>query len=550
MARPTAKEGSVLQRLRENLVEPNKFHYSAAICKCAWRPALQTLQVMQARGCEPDMFCWNGCLGACKGRWDLGLALLRAARRTAQRPDEFSYGSLAGRWSTTLAGLAEAKGVVRFKEAAERQFSMNIFRAQGRWREVLLAAWSCTLDGNLALSVCEKASRWEEGVGLLERMSGEQIRRDVISFNTVIAATHSADWLLSARSLERLQESELRPDAITCSTCISCAVKQQRWTRALHLATLGGRVPTPAAFAPWRWACRLLRGDANPAVAAGLAVAASRAQQWQQALRLAEVPREDEVLGNALVEAWAMGRLWQKLTTTYGFNNAISMSEWMSGLQLYASMPWRRVARDAVSHGAALAAAAAAGGRRWRGALRLWPRRAQSASVAMAAAKAAGRWEMAWLLHSGMASRGASPDWRTHTVAVEKTKWRHSVQILAVDSLTLAALLGAQEWHRGLQLLFLARPLRVALDEGCYNACSGLGWARALGLSDAMRLQSLEPSAVSLAASCPGAGSPDLLARLAAVASARLAASAGGRGKRRAPKPGGLQTWHADLELC
>ena len=48
-------------------------------------------------------FCWNGCLGACKGRWDLGLALLRAARRTAQRPDEFSYGSLAGRWSTTLA---------------------------------------------------------------------------------------------------------------------------------------------------------------------------------------------------------------------------------------------------------------------------------------------------------------------------------------------------------------------------------------------------------------------------------------------------------------
>ncbi|CAJ1344744.1 unnamed protein product, partial [Effrenium voratum] len=177
---------------------------------------------------------------------------------------------------------------------------------------------------------------------------GEQIRRDVISFNTVIAATHSADWLLSARSLERLQESELRPDAITCSTCISCAAKQQRWTRALGLATLGGRAPTPApaaAFAPWRWACRLLRGDANPAVAAGLAVAASRSQQWQQALLLAEVPREDEVLGNALVEAWAMGRLWQKLTTTYGFNTAISMSEWMSGLQLYASMPWRRVAR-------------------------------------------------------------------------------------------------------------------------------------------------------------------------------------------------------------
>ena len=34
------------------------------------------------------------------------------------------------------------------------------------------------------------------------------------------------------------------------------------------------------------------------------------------------------MLGNALVEAWAMGRLWQKLTTTYG----CPVRLWLGGL--------------------------------------------------------------------------------------------------------------------------------------------------------------------------------------------------------------------------
>ena len=89
---------------------------------------------------------------------------------------------------------------------------------------------------SVAISVCEKAGRWQQALHLLEDVRTKHLRADCLLYGGVIAACGRAGkWQQGLCLLQEAEQMLLQTNLITYSTAISACEQAGEWQQAVHL---------------------------------------------------------------------------------------------------------------------------------------------------------------------------------------------------------------------------------------------------------------------------------------------------------------------------
>lgn len=93
---------------------------------------------------------------------------------------------------------------------------------------------------NAAISSCQRSGRWNEAIGLLQRMlchkSAMSFQPDLVSFNSTMASFQlNGEWRQSLGMLDLMGREKLQPDVVSFSIAITSCEKGGQWQHALTL---------------------------------------------------------------------------------------------------------------------------------------------------------------------------------------------------------------------------------------------------------------------------------------------------------------------------
>eukprot|EP00438_Fugacium_kawagutii_P000624 Skav224346 [mRNA] locus=scaffold2411:209127:210892:- [translate_table: standard] len=144
-----------------------------------WRLALKLLDFTRTSWCSPDLYSFNGCLGACASQaWRNAVALLGRS----WQPDVVTYGVLAKMEAWQLASLALGR-------AKERKGQLQL----------------SIVSFNSAISACGKALQWLRAMDLLREALRRRIQSNDLTYGATIAAVAEADaWQLAMLLLDEM----------------------------------------------------------------------------------------------------------------------------------------------------------------------------------------------------------------------------------------------------------------------------------------------------------------------------------------------------------
>ncbi|CAK8986580.1 unnamed protein product [Durusdinium trenchii] len=376
---------------------------------------------------------------------------------------------------------------------------------------------------NTAIQACVKApeSTWRHAIGILTRHL-TQVQRDAVSWHSAADIVQRERWQLSLELLDRLVLLALLPDGITQTLRASGLKTGQRWQEGLLLSSGGSLLLVTAALsslpAPrWRGGLVLLTtasANARTAADARALSAACRVceaeESWPWALHLLQEVQQ------VSFDPYALSSTMTALS---------SALQWSQALHLFSTHSAQsRTRHDAVTYGAAMAAAAVGGV--WEAAVR-WLEEMRSNNVApnlviynsaISACEEGQQWEHGLWLLQVMKKSTITPDVISYSSAVAACGWgkRWSDAVLLLDTMcqqiktniiAMSAAVSvcekASRWALALHFLEQCWQLDLEVNTVTYNAaisacekCSQ--WQRALILFDEMETQkNMERSLIS-----------------------------------------------------
>eukprot|EP00435_Cladocopium_sp_Y103_P009540 s3661_g2.t1 len=264
-------------------VEPNPVACSALMNACEkgrqWQQALALLEQMPQLQVPPDNFSYSACISALRGRWQMALALLAAARRRL-RGNEVTYNAaitacansrwdLAGILFTEMLETSIRPGLVTqnaflsaLGSGSAWEHALSFF---GRIRdpdEVTCSAAICAFEG---------AGLWEGALWLLFSMPQMALQANQICYGASIAACEKgSQWAMALELLELAQRGEMVLDETSVNAAISaCEVCGQR-QRALFLLHTSELTLCRRSGTAFLWALARLQVDDAEVIHAAL----------------------------------------------------------------------------------------------------------------------------------------------------------------------------------------------------------------------------------------------------------------------------------------
>ncbi|CAJ1339016.1 unnamed protein product [Effrenium voratum] len=351
-ARRHKDAAQLLQIMRQEMVETNNFHYSAAMSACEksgdWQLALSLLAEMQEL-MDPNAVSVNVAISACeKGcRWQWAMHLLDfMTPNWALERDVVSYTSAmnaytkGSHWPLVfhLLHTMDAKPNARSFNAA-----IGAAVKGGRWQlaqstlEAMIATRQLPniISFNAAISSCESQNMWQEALAVLRGMRQHAIPPAAISFcaamtvarreweqvlqllvemgkrslvseagflNAIAACETNGRWQAALDLFFSMPDYGLPFGQMPFNSAVSACEKGQQWSLALHLFAEASD-PRRASFG------RRVRGDLVALNAA--LVACERASEWPRALLLAaQAPELNVFVVTSALRACARGLQW------------------------------------------------------------------------------------------------------------------------------------------------------------------------------------------------------------------------------------------------
>ena len=218
-----------------------------------WRVALELLQ--ECLCWEPDVPAFNAAvtvLGSTSS-WRNSLAMVDTMQTSFIQPNVITLGGLL----RALAPSRWFRPIHIFHQLSRMSLETNVILV------------------NTALADSRSGKRWRCGLHILAAAASNGLELDTVSLNSAVVVFGQCNtWECSFTALQQLraQASNLRPDAITCNSCIQCCVEgrpSHSWEQVLLLTGDTEQRPNLSGF--------------NAAVN-GLA----KAQKWQEAGSLQE----------------------------------------------------------------------------------------------------------------------------------------------------------------------------------------------------------------------------------------------------------------------
>eukprot|EP00435_Cladocopium_sp_Y103_P056528 s858_g19.t1 len=358
--------------------------------KPPWRQVLQLLQAAERWQLRSDEIVASAAISSCSHRyqWEVSLALLmkfKVEESTVAVGAVISGAEHSAQWQVAIALLNNLRTKVRpsfiafsttvlaCSKSSQWEAVMQLLEEEGRaldavtctaaitacrdghnWQfalSLLFDALDCQpspfqqrgeapslTSSNACLSALERSSRWQLAICMLiNDLPARRLQLDEVSFNTTISCcTARLKWQHALALLRRMQQHQLREDAVTWNACMTACSNGQKAELALDLfqefkchgnvstavanAAIAACVPTHA----WQFAVELFqqlqRGctseeksldAAADRVSFNTTLAACAASQaWEMALSLAAEAALDEMALGAVISA--MGTRWKE----------------------------------------------------------------------------------------------------------------------------------------------------------------------------------------------------------------------------------------------
>ena len=387
---------------------------------------------------------------------------------------------------------------------------------------------------NTAISACQRSEQWQQAVGLIVEAPRVALQPDIISYNSLAAASQGlwqvalaaladaqnaslqldqrsftsalqacGDWAAALAILQHMKDSTVPVDAFACGAAVSaCASK---WQLALHLVAEA----TPEGSGKER------SGNWQVPMAAAMN-ACGRAGEWARALAfLAEMP-----CPNVVIFGTAMSCLERN-------------SRWLQAVDLLESMSAVKVSPNVFTYSIAINALEKAG--LWQQAISRFQEMMRisvrptsvSYDVLMRSCQQASGWQVALDILASMPHEHVQPTVKNFNALLSVLEtdglWPMSLQVLAgmgmkpdIATLSIVSRTCAREqsWQLSLSLLEDACESKLELDAIALSisvsACEkGCQWQQALDVLLGMQTSSLKIGDIPVSATlraCQGAG--------------------------------------------
>ncbi|CAK8997287.1 Pentatricopeptide repeat-containing protein At2g41720 (Protein EMBRYO DEFECTIVE 2654) [Durusdinium trenchii] len=325
--------------------ELDVIRYTTVITACQkaarWWAALGVLHSLRRSKLRANVVTYNSTLGSCTqaAEWPQALQLLDQVRANV-----VTYGSLCGscgwRRARVLLGVAQQQ---RMTSLVAYSSCIGECQKLTKWQEALglledVKKQEMSPDIiliNATISACESASQWQEALLLLDFSLCSQ-DTTLVTYNcTISACGKAAQWRKVMQLLEELEMLQQLPDIITYNSTINAASRSQLWPLALALLAFLHKKTFEADTVSHTVAISACEG----------------AQKWPDALQLLDQMKwqrfvANQMTCNATLSVCQKAARWsqtllvlddttaRRLTDVITYNVAIFASPWVQSLQL------------------------------------------------------------------------------------------------------------------------------------------------------------------------------------------------------------------------
>ncbi|CAE7199051.1 unnamed protein product [Symbiodinium natans] len=295
---------------------------------------------------------------------------------------------------------------------------------------------------SLAISACQKLSKWPQAIDLLDFMLLQAVSPDVYSFtSTVTSCAADGQWQLAAALLHDMQELQVLPNQVTYASFVGSFGKEGKWQRVLDVLyqiqsrrdlldsfSCAAAVSACTRATKWHLGLRCFQtlqrqGLTLSEVGFNTAISAcSKGSLWQEAMDLLHDMRvcrlaPDLITYNAIIASLAAGGQWRKTTHLFGRLPALSFTPnvisftstmvalkacegWQDAVMLHGSIRHALLQQNDISFGACISSCEKSG--QWSEAVkflsempvaRLRPDMT-STNAAISACEASGNWDL------------------------------------------------------------------------------------------------------------------------------------------------------------
>ena len=355
------------------------------------------------------------------------------------------------RWMAALQQLFKMEAYLLKPTTGSLRSTIISCSKQSSWPEsARLLFLGADIDSCNALMHAQgRCDAWQQAELTMQSLAVSQVRKDIISYNTIMAACSRHSWQRPLHTLSSCLRKRMLADVVTFSTAINTFGEVASWQAAINLFCLNVRASAVACSA----ALKTLRPLGR----------------WLRALAVSRPFLEDRIVSNAFLGACQRRGLWrvsltllgcmlepEQVTYTATFSACEAAYEWKVGLRLLRAMRKSRTAPDAGSQNAAI-------------------------STVVTASK----WDLATVLREEMRSSVLAPDSRTDAVTMnsvsKRGRWKQAVQLLmqcrgATGQVTYNSALSACEngccWQMCLHLVGFSALLRLEVDDCGFNSAT------------------------------------------------------------------------------
>ena len=227
--------------------------YNKAVRECTrtkeWTRSVSLLDELNCRGLQADVITYNSASAvACSSgeAWRVALLVLRCATSCWVRQDVKTYSSSVtacgkARWQSALCLASQIHVTGLRLDSIAATSAINALERKANWQQAILqlldsrrANWQPSAFAGNAVLRATSTCQWNRTMHcVLTTLQARAISGDIITYNSMIET--ASDWKQAISLLQDIGDQELRPDLVTWNSLIAVCSRVVQWQRALAL---------------------------------------------------------------------------------------------------------------------------------------------------------------------------------------------------------------------------------------------------------------------------------------------------------------------------